>query len=341
VPVKTVLAEIVASGESTAQGPGLRVPGPALEAANPAPTTRNPEPAEVRRTAIAGRIVASPRARMRAHELGVPLGGITGSGPGGRIMEDDVLKASKEVGTLTLPSSPTAGEGDIAPLARIRRITAERMSASARSVARVTLFLDVDFSEAVRFRAQLAPEFARLGVTKLPWDAIIGKAAALALGEHPAVNAQWVEGQGVRHPQGINVGIAVALDPEGLIVPVLRDAYRRSLRDLAGDLLSLTERAHAGRLSPEEMNAGTFTITNLGGHGIDGFTPIINPPETAILGVGRIAEKPAVVDHQLQVREMCTLSLSFDHRVVDGAPAAACLSRLGQLLERPYALLEI
>jgi pyruvate dehydrogenase E2 component (dihydrolipoamide acetyltransferase) len=223
----------------------------------------------------------------------------------------------------------------------VRRITAERMVQSARSVARVTLTLEADFSEAARFRQQLQPEFARLGVPKLPWDALIARAAGLALLEHPAVNAQWVEGQGLRHSRAVHVGIAVALDPEGLVVPVLRDAHARSLRDLTADLLQLVERATSGRLSPDEMQGGTFTITNLGQYRVDAFTPIANPPETAILGVGRIALKPAVVDGRVEPRIQCTLSLSFDHRVVDGAPAAACLARLAELLERPYALLGI
>lgn len=305
--------------------------------------------AAARPPGVGGRVVASPRARMRARELGVPLEILTGSGPGGRIMEEDVLaalRAESGVGSQEPMATPAPGSQLLAPsaiatLSRIRRITAERMASSAHSVARVTLFLEVDFSEAVRFRAQLAPELERLGVAKLPWDAIIAKAAAKALMEHEAVNGQWVGGQGIRRPEGVHLGIAVALDPEGLVVPVLRDAHSRSLRELAAELLALTDRARANRLSPDEMQGGTFTITNLGGYGIDGFTPVINPPETAILGVGRIAEKATVVDHQVQVRELCTLSLSFDHRVVDGAPAAAFLSRLGQLLERPYALLEI
>jgi pyruvate dehydrogenase E2 component (dihydrolipoamide acetyltransferase) len=223
----------------------------------------------------------------------------------------------------------------------VRRITAERMAASVQATARVSLFLDADFSEAARFRQQLQPEFARLGVPRLPWDALIARAAGLALLEHPAVNAQWVEGQGLRRPDAVHVGVAVALDPEGLVVPVLRDAHRRSLRELAADLLDLVERARANRLSPTEMQDGTFTLTNLGAYRIDGFTPIINPPETAILGVGRIAAKAVVVDGRIEPRTMCTLSLSFDHRVVDGAPAAAFMARLAELLERPYALLGI
>jgi pyruvate dehydrogenase E2 component (dihydrolipoamide acetyltransferase) len=133
----------------------------------------------------------------------------------------------------------------------------------------------------------------------------------------------------------------VALEPEGLVVPILRDAATRSLRDLAGDLLNLVDRARTAKLGPAEMQGGTFTITNLGGYRIDGFTPIINPPETAILGIGRIADKAVVVDGKIEPRTMCTLSLSFDHRVVDGVPAAAFLARLAELLERPYALLGI
>jgi pyruvate dehydrogenase E2 component (dihydrolipoamide acetyltransferase) len=215
------------------------------------------------------------------------------------------------------------------------------MAASARSVARVTLHLEADLTEAARFRTQLAPEFARLGVAKLPWDAILARAAGLALVDHPAVNAQWIDGQGILRQSAAHVGVAVALEPEGLLVPVLKDAHSRGLRELAGTLLTLVEKARAGRLSAEEMQGGTFTITNLGAYRIDGFTPIRNPPETAILGVGRIAEKPVVVEHRVEARTMCTLSLSFDHRVVDGLPAAAFLSRLAELLERPYALLEI
>jgi pyruvate dehydrogenase E2 component (dihydrolipoamide acetyltransferase) len=291
------------------------------------------------------RVVATPLARRLAQEHGVSIGDLQGTGPGGRITQEDVLLAAasssdtRAAGDVTLPAAGTRTAGDIHPLTRVRRITAERMVASAQTTATVTLFLDADFSEAARFRNQLQPEFARLGVPKLPWDALIAKAAALALLEHPAVVAQWTDGQGLRQTQAVHVGVAVALEPEGLVVPVLVDAGTRSLRELATDLLTLVERARAGRLSPAEMQGGTFTITNLGAYRIDGFTPILNPPETAILGVGRIAEKPVVIEGKVEVRTLCTLSLSFDHRVVDGVPAAAFLARLAELLERPYTLL--
>ena len=289
------------------------------------------------------RVVATPLARRLAQEHGVSIGDVQGTGPGGRITQDDVLLAAalRDKRRRWRRRGSASGLARSTAVTRVRSITAERMAASAQATASVTLFLDADFSEAARFRAQLQPEFARLGVAKLPWDALIAKAAALALLEHPAVLAQWADGQGLRQPEAVHVGVAVALEPEGLVVPVLQDAGTRSLRELASDLLALVDKARAGRLSPTEMQGGTFTITNLGAYRIDGFTPILNPPETAILGVGRIAEKPVVIDGKVEVRTLCTLSLSFDHRVVDGAPAAAFLARLAELLERPYTLLGI
>jgi pyruvate dehydrogenase E2 component (dihydrolipoamide acetyltransferase) len=282
------------------------------------------------------RVLATPLARRLAEERGMAIGDLVGSGPGGRITQDDVLRAA----TQPAPGDQAASVA-VTPISRIRQLTAERMAASAQATARVTLFLDADFSEAARFRTQLQPEFARLGTAKLPWDALIAKASALALLDSPALGAQWADGQGLRQAASVHVGVAVALEPEGLVVPVLKDAATRSLRELAADLLALVDKARAGRLSPLEMQGATFTLTNLGAYRIDGFTPIINPPETAILGVGRIADKPVVVDGKIEARTLCTLSLSFDHRVVDGVPAAAFLARLAELLERPYALLGI
>jgi pyruvate dehydrogenase E2 component (dihydrolipoamide acetyltransferase) len=377
VPVKTLIAEIAALGEALAPAAGPAAPAggpgdlPAVEA-----TRREVAQASAPAAQAEGqRLFASPRARMRARENGIDLSSLRGSGPHGRIVEADVLAASTKVlatplarrlaeehgvsigdirgsgpgGRITqddvlraarqTPAAPQAV--GVQPLSRIRRITAERMATSAQTAARVTLFLEADFSEAARFRAQLQPEFARLGVERLPWDAILARAAALALVEHPGVLAQWVDGQGLRQPDDVNIGVAVTLEPEGLVVPVLRNADKRSLRELSAELLGLVSKARAGRLSPGEMQGGSFSITNLGGYRIDGFTPILNPPETAILGVGRIADKPTVIDGTVVPRTMCTLSLSFDHRVVDGAPAAAFLARLAELLERPYALLGI
>jgi pyruvate dehydrogenase E2 component (dihydrolipoamide acetyltransferase) len=343
VPVKTVIAEIGDVGEPEQAGGSAGGPGDLPAAAEqpsrmPVGTTAAVgAPGGQSSAARPGRLFVTPRARLRARELGIDLGAIRGSGPHGRVVEADVLAVAP---TSTSTRTPTDRLG-VQPLSRLRRITAERMASSAQAAARVTLFLDADFSEAVRFRHQLEPEFARLGVEKLPWDAIIARAAALALSEHIRVAAQWVDGQGLREADGIHIGVAVSLEPEGLVVPVLRDADRRSLRDLSKQLVDLVNQSRANRLGPAEMQGGVFTITNLGAYRIDGFTPIVNPPETAILGVGRIADKPVVENGTILAKTMCTLSLSFDHRVVDGAPAAAFLARLAELLERPYALLGI
>lgn len=363
VPVRTPIAELRVEdehGEPRSHVAGSD-PSPA-SVASPVASDSTPRPSE-------GRRFVSPRARRAAREHGVDLAAVTGTGAQGRVVERDVLAAvpSRRVsatplaarvaaaygialegvrgtgpqGRVTRNDVLAAAEAPVTPLSRLRQITAERMAASARAAPHVTLFLDADLEEAARFRAQLAPEFARLGVSALPWDAIIAKAAALALRDYPALNATWVEGAGIRRHGATNIGVAVALEPEGLVVPVLRDADTRALRELAADLLALVERARAGRARPDDLAGGTFTITNLGAQRIDAFTPIINPPEAAILGVGRIAEKPAVRAGALAVRTQATLALSFDHRVVDGAPAAAFLARLAELLERPYALLGV
>lgn len=371
VPVRTPIAEIAGA---PATRPAAEAPIQVAAQTRPA----HPETRPQERITAAGRPFSSPRARLRARERGiaietitgsgyggriverdvltapsrratplaarvaaergVALVGIAGSGPGGRVTRDDVLAAAEA--TPVAPVAPVAPVGTL-PLSRIRRLTAERMAASARSVARVTLFLEADLEEAARFRAQLTPEFARLGIPRLPWDALIAKAAGLALAEHPAINASWIEGEGIRRHPATHVGVATALEPEGLIVPVLRNATVRPLRELTADLVALVDRARAGRLGPADLEGGTFTITNLGAQRVEAFTPILNPPEAAILGIGRIAPKPAVVDGRLAVRTGSTLSLSFDHRVVDGAPAAAFLARLAEILERPYLLLGV
>lgn len=302
-------------------------------------------PAPTATPAAGERIVASPLARKLAVEHGVDISALRGSGPGGRIVERDVLAsvaARPTTPTPTLaaappPSPAVAPAAGPVPLGRLRRITAERMAASSQAVARVTLFMPVDMAEAVRFRTQLAPEFERRYGARLSYDAMIAKAAALALRDHAELNAQWADGA-VRPLEAVNIGVAVALD-DGLVVTVVRDADARALQAIQAELNTLVEKARAGRLGPDDVSGSTFTITNLGGYGVESFTPIVNLPEAAILGVGRIAKLPAVVDDALTIREQMTLSLAFDHRVADGAPAARFLQRLKEILEAPYILL--
>jgi pyruvate dehydrogenase E2 component (dihydrolipoamide acetyltransferase) len=210
------------------------------------------------------------------------------------------------------------------------------MALSARTVARVTLFAEIDFAEALRLRAQLAPEFERRHGARLTVDTLVARACALALAEHPTLNAHWTE-EGLRLFDQVDVGVAVAL-PDGLVVPVVRDAARRPLWEIARAVNDNVARAEQGRLGPDDFG-GTFTVTSLGRYGVEGFTPIVNPPEVAILGVGAIQPRPVAMDGAVVVRERATLSLAFDHRAVDGAPAAEFLVRVREALEKPYILL--
>lgn len=210
------------------------------------------------------------------------------------------------------------------------------MFRSVHSTAQVTLVSEVDATESLRLRAQLLPEWEREGIRLTLTDLIV-KACGKALREHPYVNAK-LDGDQILLLDQVNVGIAVALS-DGLIVPVVRGADSRPLREIAAESRALAERARAGRLSVDDVSGGTFTVTNLGSYGIDLFTPIINAPETAILGVGKAVERPAVYNGDICKRFLMYLSLSFDHRLVDGAPAAEFMQRVRELLERPYLLL--
>jgi len=303
------------------------------------------------------RIVASPLARKLAEEYAVDLAQIAGTGPGGRITERDVtafvdaraaapphavMPPPAEEAPATLQEVAVATEA-FQPLSRVRRITADRMAASARSVARVTLLMEVDMTDAVRFRTQLAPEFEKRYGARLAYDAMIARACAIGLAEHPHVNAQWQDATdsqaaGLLLQPNVNVGIAVAAEA-GLLVVVIRDADKKPLSQVNADLMAMVGKSKQGGLTPDELSGSTFTITNLGGYGVEAFTPIVNPPETGILGIGRIAKRPAVVDGQIVPRDLMYLSLSFDHRVVDGAPAAQFLQRVKECLEAPYVLL--
>lgn len=227
--------------------------------------------------------------------------------------------------------------GQRIPFAGARRIIADRMIQSARETAHVTLVAEVDATEAVRLREQLLPEWEKSHGVRLSFTDLIVKACAKALRDHPAVNAT-LQGEEIILLEEVNVGIAVAL-PEGLLVPVLHRADAKELWAIALEVRDLVERARGGKLSVDEVTRGTFTVTNLGSYGIDLFTPIVNPPETAILGVGRIAERPAVYNGEICKRALMYLSLTFDHRLVDGAPAALFLQRVRELLEHPYRLL--
>lgn len=325
------------------------------------------------------RIFASPRARRKALSENVELDAIVGTGPNGRIVERDVVAyldsqprltpvARKAAALLDVDVTRIKGTGtggvitkldiesaaqvettdltrsdavtaDLIPLAGPRRIVAERMATSARSTARVTLATEADATQLVDVRERL-----KLNVTD-EWgfapgyNDLVAIIVARALGDFPYMNARLVdEGKAIERMARINLGMAVDTE-RGLLVPVIRNANQKGLRAFGAEFRELTSRAREGKATPDDLTGGTFTITNLGMYEIDIFTPIINLPEAAILGVGRIHAKPVVCDGQVQVRQIVTLSLAFDHRLVDGAPAARFLQRIKQLVESPFLLL--
>ncbi len=355
-PVGAVIGYILAPGEAmpeVARPPAIAPVVAALAAAPPPPEARP-------------FVLASPAARRLAKELGVELAQVTGTGPEGRITEADVRRAAEErAKTPEILASPMAktlarehgidlaqvkGSGaggritekDILtfiearqapaalpaiPFVGMRQAIAQHMTESLQSMAQVTLLTESDVTEMARTREQLKQRF------DLTYTDIIIKAVAVALKEHPRLNVA-LAGEEIQLLPEIHIGMAVALE-EGLIVPVVREADKKTLQQIAGETKRLAEGARAGTLTVDEVTGSTFTITNLGMYEVDGFTPIINPPEAAILGVGRIVEKPAVYRGEIAKRAMMTLSLTFDHRLVDGAPAAAFLRRAKELLETP------
>ncbi len=274
-----------------------------------------------------GRTPVTPRARRVAAELGVDTSQLRGTGRGGRIREADVRAASPSI----------AAEAHAVPLTTLRRTIARRMMESRQNTAPVTLTSRANATALVALRTQWK---LKAGSGPAPsYTDILAKLAAIVLQKHPALGGRW-EADHIALSGKAHIGIAVDT-PEGLLVPVLRDVAAASLADLARRSRELIEAAQARRLRSEDLAGGTFTITNLGAFGIDAFTPIINFPETAVLGVGAIrAEAVVLKNGGLAAREQMTLSLTFDHRVVDGAPAARFLYDLAQLIEVPPAAVQ-
>ena len=320
--------------EVTASGPGGRI----LESdVQRYIELRQPEVGENLSPDVASkpsRLKASPLARRLAKEHGIDLTAVAGSGPDGRIVRDDVLQRRHERQPAPAYTAPETAQ--VIPMSGIRGIIAERMTMSVQANANVTLHTEVDATEFVQLRSRLNEKLAARDVTLTYTDMLV-KVVANALRAHPRLNATLTD-EGIHLLAEINVGVAVAL-ADGLVVPVIRDADRQGLSDISAQVKAFAEKARNNQLTPSELQGGTFTLTNLGNFGVDAFTPIINPPECAILGVGRILQKPVVQNDEIVVRSMLTLSLTFDHRVVDGAPAAEFLQTVAGYIQEPYLLL--
>ena len=354
--IDDMLAEAeAADGAGPAEGPAAE-PAVAPEPAEPVDVAAEPAAAATgdgAATAAGGRIKASPVARRMAAESGIALAGLAGSGPGGRIVKADV-EAALAAGAPGIAPAPTPAptpsaaepvppapappppglEDRVEEASQMRKAIARRLGQSIGPVPHFFLTTEVDMGRALELRADLNARFAdgKIGVTDL-----LLKATAEALNRHPGVNASWEE-NAIRYHGAVHLGIAVALD-EGLITPVLRDAGRKGLRQISVEARDLIARARARKLAPEEYQGGTFSVSNLGMFEIDQFTAIINPPEAGILAIGQTVEKPVVVDGRVVVRKRMRVTMSCDHRVIDGATGAAFLGAFKAMLENPLEMI--
>jgi pyruvate dehydrogenase E2 component (dihydrolipoamide acetyltransferase) len=270
----------------------------------------------------------SPLARRVAEAEGIDVGQLAQHASGGRVTAADVAQAARP--------APAAGPRPPAPMTGARRLIATRLSESARTTVPVTLTTEADATRLVALRAEIAADLAGAALPVPTYTDLLARLTAVALTEHPQLNAS-LDGEAIVQHAAVHLGLAVDTE-RGLLVPVLRDAERKSLRQIAAESARLIAAARDGSIGPDDLRGSTFTITNLGMYEIDAFTPVINLPECAILGVGRIAARPVVVDEAagtFAVRKLVTLSLTFDHRLVDGAPAARFLQRVKHLIERP------
>ena len=278
---------------------------------------------------VGGRIAASPVARKLAAELDLDLANVTGTGPRGRITKEDVQAAADAAAT-----APQAGSST--PLTGMRRTIAERMHGSLRDTAQLTMDMEVAMDDTVKLRRDLVAEWESEGIRVTYTDLVLA-ASTKALVKHPAMNSA-LQDDALVHFGAVHLGVAVALD-EGLIVPVIKDAQAKSLKEIAAVSAELAGRARDGKLTLDEVEGGTFTVTSLGMFGVDTFTPILNPPQAGILGVGRIYDGLRWEGDTAVKAAMMRLSLTWDHRVLDGAPAAEFLSAVRDFLESPYRLL--
>jgi len=369
VPVGTIVAIIAEPGEQPKRIEGVQM-GEVVGAAATLPSGLVPSK-EPRAEKF---VLATPAARRLVKELGIDLAKVPGTGPGKQVKEADVTKyheegppppkisplakeMAKQAGLDISTIAGTGEEGKITkedvkrvlemktlekeeakpvrsiPLTGIRKAIANNMYDSLHNSAQLTVFTEVDVTEMVRFRDLVREEYKKDETVRVSYNDIVMMGTARALKHFPIMNSTLVGDEILLH-DAVHMGIAVAI-PEGLIVPVLRDADKKGLLEIARESRELARKAREGTLTVDEVTGGTFTITNVSMFEVDGFTPILRPPETGILGVGRVKEKPAIYNGEIAIRSMMFLSLTWDHRVVDGAPANAFLETVARYLQHP------
>jgi pyruvate dehydrogenase E2 component (dihydrolipoamide acetyltransferase) len=335
VPVNKIIAviaepdEVIPDLERLIEGvekaPGEKAEAlPALEIEKPMEAIKEEE-----------RLKVSPVARKLAEEYGIDLKQIKGTGPEGRIVREDVLKAIEEV-KVKVAVAPAVKVVRPIPLTGMRKVIADRLTYSARTALHVPYTVEVDVTEITRLFQEVRSEIEKKTGIRISYTDVLVKAAAEAIREHPIINSM-IENDKIKILEDINIGVAVALE-DGLIVPVIHNADKKSITEISATSKDLIEKARQKKLLTREASGGTFTVSNLGMFGIDFFAPIINPPESAILGVGRIVKKPVVLDDKITIRSIIALTLVADHRIIDGAAAARFLQTLKRILENPQYL---
>ncbi|EID56260.1 dihydrolipoamide acetyltransferase family protein [Saccharomonospora xinjiangensis] len=364
-PIGTPIA-IIGDGTGATAGPEPgpkpeRTPGPEPESLSPQEASTTPAPANGDRCGAEvarRRPKASPLARKIAREHGIELTAVEGSGPGGRIIRKDVEAAitaatSATTTATTAPapvaepavadpvpgaatSAPSTADYEEIPLTTIQRVAARRLTESKQQAPHFYLTAAVDVTDLLAFRATLNDTLAASGGPKISLNDLVVRAVAVALRADPSVNVSFAGDRVLRH-RGVHLGVAVAV-PDGLVVPVVRDADRKSVSEIAEETREKAGRARDGRLRADELTGGTFTISNLGMFGIEQFAAVINPPEAAILAVGAASEELRLVGGEVVTRSILRVTLSADHRAVDGATGATFLRRLRDLLENPLRI---
>jgi pyruvate dehydrogenase E2 component (dihydrolipoamide acetyltransferase) len=344
----------------------IGVPGERIEEAAPALQENHAESAEAGKALSAvkvstpatrnskDRIKISPVARKMAEAANLDLDQIEGSGPGGRITKEDIQLAIKKKQSAKnqdepkqasteqqqASNAPKAGKVELArqiPVTGMRKVISDRMQSSLQTTAQLTINMKVDVTDLIALQKQYSEGVQKKTVHKLTVTSFIAKASVLALQEHEQMNSALVDDK-IHLYSHINLGMAVALE-KGLVVPVIRHAEALSITELSANIKTLSGKAREGQLMTEDMQGSTFTITNLGALGVEHFTPILNPPEAGILGVGAVHDTPVYIGEEIKRRSILPLSLTFDHRVLDGAPAAAFLKTIKKYLETPITML--
>lgn len=323
--------EAKSKSESEEEGDG-EAPAPVPdESAEPPPEERRESPRPAGESGK--RVKASPLARAMADKAGIDIASISGSGDQGRVIKRDIEEAISSGAPARAKAQPAIPEYGETPVSQMRKTIARRLSESKFDAPHFYLTIEINMSQAVADRKRINED----AEIRISFNDLIVKACAVAIKQHPGINSSWL-GDKIRINKDINIGVAVAVD-EGLLVPVVRHADRKMLREIHEEVVDYAERARQKKLQLEEMQGNTFTISNLGMLGIEEFTAIINPPDSCILAVGAIIAKPVVVDGEIEIADMMKVTMSCDHRVVDGATGARFLQTLKQLLESPVRML--